>query len=270
MLYDRDYNILTKDEQAQREKAERFKSNNLGRIGEVSPDVNIKYHAIKPGAVYHYESLFPNNFLFSESLDNKSKLKKIGSEFVNLLEGDITERDILNFINKNKYYNLIASLFHSGYTFGHHDAYLFKEFELPSTYKADYLLIGKNSHGYHFLFVELENPSGLITISDGSFGETIRKGIKQVRDWDRWIEGNFHSLGLVFDKYKNERIELPKEFRKLDKTRINFVVIAGRREDFKEKTYNEKRKLFRSEGIQVLHYDNLVDSFNLFQTTSNY
>lgn len=270
MLYDRDYNILTKDEQAQWEKAERFKKSNLGKRGEVPPDINFKYHAIKPRAVYHYESLFPNNFLFPESLNDKPKLKEIGREFVSLLGGSISERDILNFINENKYYNLIASLFHSGFTFGHHDSYLFKEFELPSTYKADYLLIGKNSHGYHFLFVELENPSGMITTNDGSFGETIRKGIKQVRDWDRWIEGNFHSLGLIFDKYKNEQIELPKEFRKLDKTRINYVVLAGRRKDFCEKTYNEKRRLFRNEGIQVLHYDNLVDLFNLFQTTNNY
>ena len=186
------------------------------------------------------------------------------------MEVDISERKILNFINENKYYNLIASLFHTGYTFGHHDAYLFKEFEFPSTYKADYLLIGKNSHGYHFIFVELENPSGSITTKNGGFGSTIRKGIKQVREWDKWIEGNFHSLSLIFDKYKNKRIELPKEFRSLNKTRINYVVIAGRRDDFNDETYEEKRRLFRSENIQLLHYDNLIDSFKKLQATRNY
>jgi hypothetical protein len=170
----------------------------------------------------------------------------------------------------NLYYNLIASLFHAGYTFGHHDAYLFKEFEFPSTFKADYLLIGKNSHGYHFIFIELENPTGSITAKNGEFGQTIRKGIKQVQSWDKWIEGNFHTLNLVFEKYRNKKIELPNEFRVLNKTRINYVVIAGRRSDFSENTYDEKRKLLRSENIQVIHYDNLIDFFNKFQTINNY
>lgn len=270
MLFDRDYNILTEEEQVKLKEAEDYKRNNLGKLGEISTEVLSKYHDLKPRASYHYESLFPNNHLCIDSLEDKSELRKIEHEFIKLLESDISERNILNFINENKYYNLIASLFHVGYTFGHHDAYLFKEFEFPSTYKSDYLLIGKNSHGYHFLFVELENPTDSITTKNGGFGQTIRKGIKQVKDWDKWIEGNFHSLNLVFSKYKNERIELPKEFRTLNKTRISYVVIAGRRTDFSEETYDEKRKLFRSENIQVLHYDNMIDSFKVFQTTNNY
>jgi hypothetical protein len=270
MLYDRDYNTLTEDETAKLGEAEGYKRNNLGKLGEISSEVLYKYHDLKPQAAYHYESLFPNNYLYIDSLADKAKLRKIEAEFKTLLESDISERNILYFINENKYYNLIASLFHAGYTFGHHDAYLFKEFEFPTTYKADYLLIGKNSHGYHFLFVELENPTGSITTKDGAFGQIIRKGIKQVRDWDKWIEGNFHSLGLTFNKYKNQRIELPKEFRTLNKTRISYVVIAGRRADFNEETYDEKRNLYRNENIQVLHYDNLIDLFNVFQTTNNY
>lgn len=270
MLFDRDYNILTDDEIIMLKEAEDYKRNNLGKLGEISSEVMYKYHELKPPAAYHYESLFPNNHLSIDSLKDKTGLKNIEREFINLLDSDISERNILNFINENKYYNLIASLFHAGYTFGHHDAYLFKEFEFPVTYKADYLLIGKNSHGYHFIFVELENPTGTITTKDGAFGQTIRKGIRQVRDWDKWIEGNFHSLNLMFDKYKSTRTELPKEFRVLNKTRISYVVIAGRRADFNEETYDEKRKLLRNENIQVLHYDNLIDSFNVFQTTNNY
>ena len=136
MLYTRDYNLLTESEQTKLEEAEEYKRNNLGKLGETSPEVLSKYHSLKPAASYHYESLFPNNFLRTNSLNEKAELLKIETEFVKLLEDNITERDILNFINKNRYFNLIASLFHSGYTFGHHDAYLFKEFELPSTHKA--------------------------------------------------------------------------------------------------------------------------------------
>lgn len=271
MLYERNYNVLTKGEIISLEEIEKFKKDNTTCPLGVTPiDVLKKYHEKKPIAAYHYESLFPNNYLFPGNLANKSYLNKIGNEFNDLLRTELSERNILNFINENKYYDLIASLFHAGYTFGHHDAYLFKEFELPSTYKADYLLIGKNSHGYNFLFIELENPTGSITTKDGEFGHTIRKGIKQVRDWNKWLEGNFHTLSLILNKNKNPRKELPNEFRTLNKSRMNYLVIAGRRIDFNENTYDLKRKLMRSEQINLLHYDNLLDSFDHLKSTNNY
>ena len=112
MLYTRDYNLLTENEQTKLEEAEEYKRNNLGKLGEASPEVLSKYHSLKPAASYHYESLFPNNYLRANSLNEKAELLKIETEFVKLLEDNITERDILNFINKNRYFNLIASLFH--------------------------------------------------------------------------------------------------------------------------------------------------------------
>lgn len=271
MLYERDYNILTKDELILYEEIEKFKKDSTTfPLGVIPISVLNKYHQKKPKAAYHYESLFPNNFLLPRNLENKSYLNKIENEFNTLLQTDISERNILSFVNKNKYYDLIASLFNSGYTFGHHDAYLFKEFELTSTYKVDYLLIGKNSHGYNFLFIELENPTGSITTKDGEFGHTIRKGIKQVTDWNKWLEGNFHTLSLILNKYKNPRIELPNEFRTLNKSRMNYLVMAGRRGDFNENTYDLKRRLFRSEQINLLHYDNLLDCFSNLKSRKNY
>lgn len=44
------------------------------------------------------------------------------------------------------------------YNFGHHDAYIIPEFMLGNSYKVDYLLIGKSSRGYEFVFIELEKP----------------------------------------------------------------------------------------------------------------
>ena len=64
---------------------------------------------------------------------------------------------------------------------GHHGAYLFPEFPLGTSYKADYLLIGNGSGGHEFIFIELENPKGNITLQNGELGNTFRKGILQVR-----------------------------------------------------------------------------------------
>ena len=270
MLYERDYTNLFEHEKSQFEKAEKFLEISKGSSKIITAETFRKYNELRPEASYFYQSLFPNNFLSIKSIEDKDVLKPIEVEFETLLNSNPSEREILNFINKNRYYNLIASLFHCGFTFGHHDAYLFKEFELPATYKADYLLVGKNSHGYHFIFVELENPTGSITNKDGGFGTTIRKGIKQVEDWDKFLEGNFNSLYLIFSKLKNSRIELPNEFKTLNKTRLNYVVICGRRADFNDNTYEEKRRLLRSKNINLLHYDNLIDCYRNFYSTNNY
>ncbi|MFR9240273.1 MAG: Shedu anti-phage system protein SduA domain-containing protein [Clostridium baratii] len=136
---------------------------------------------------------------------------------------------------------------------------MFPEFQLGTEYKADYLLIGKNSGGYEFIFVELENPNGNITKKNGNIGEAFRKGIDQTKDWKRWLEKNYQSLREVFKKHMKERDNLPNEFIEYDSTRFHYVVIAGRIKNFNELTYQIKREYMREQNILLMHYDNLVD-----------
>ncbi|WP_159523877.1 Shedu anti-phage system protein SduA domain-containing protein [Sunxiuqinia indica] len=269
MLYERDYNILTEEEKERIEEAELHKSKTYPKLDGWSTEDFFKYHELLPQSSYFYNSLFPNNLLQIDSLKNNELNKNIEQNFVELINGEITERDILNFINNNRYYNLIGAIF-QWFQFGHHKAYLFKEFEFPTTYKADYLLVGRNSGGYHFVFIELENPYGQITQKDGELGTTFRKGIKQVNDWDSWIESNFSSLRLSFEKFKSPRKELSKEFLLLDKSRLNYVVIAGRRSDFNDKTYEIKRKYLKNNNIHIMHYDNLIDAYKNLIREKNY
>lgn len=55
-----------------------------------------------------------------------------------LRDRSISELDIKRYIQNNKYYHIPASIF-SNYTFGHHEAVLFKEFPLGTQYVVDYL-----------------------------------------------------------------------------------------------------------------------------------
>jgi hypothetical protein len=86
-------------------------------------------------------------------------------------------------------------------------------------------------------------------------GSVFRGGLNQIEEWDTWIESRYYSLRETFDKYKKPGEILPEEFTSLDKTRINYAVIAGRRPDFTQETYRIKR----GAEILLLHYDNLVD-----------
>jgi hypothetical protein len=216
----------------------------------------------------NHKSLFPNNYL------NEVKLKLQNFDYINKLQNfkkllddtKISERDILNYIRDNEAYFLIGSVLKNYTSFGHHDRYLFKEFKLPPNFQADFLVVGKNSEGYHFLFFELENPYNNITVKHGSFGTTIRKGIEQINDWKIWLEKDYRILKNVFTKQLNPNRQLPNEFLDYDSTRMNYVVVAGRRNDFNDKTYRLRRENKKS-GIHILHYDNLVDeSLDLIKT----
>ena len=224
MLYDRDFKILTEEERRQWERAKEYKKTKIGK--GFSPIQLDKFHELMPNAAYHYESIFPNHLLNIKHLDDIEHIEKIRNEFVRLLDTNPNEREILKFISSNKAYFIIGSILKANYDFGHHAAFAFREFELPPNFVADYLLVGKNSGGHEFVFIELESPVGSIVNSDGTFGATIRKGIKQIEDWDAWIESNFSHLILLFQKYNGTYQPLPIEFFSLDKSRIHYDYIS--------------------------------------------
>lgn len=260
MLFKRDYTTLTKDEQLKLQKAENFYSKFKTKDIDI---LNLSiYHEMIPKSAYNYKSLFPNNYLRSGYDMSYLTLKKCLRDLAILLESsNCNEREILNFINDNEYYFVLDALF-DYYDFGHHDAYLFKEFALPPNYQVDYLLVGKNSSGYQFVFIEFEHPNNEITLSDGSLGRAYRKGLKQLEDWEEWIDANFHNLKNVFKKYQSSSKLLPLEFYEYDKTRVHYMLIAGQRKHFNEKTYRLKRKGINN--FKILHYNNLLDLTEIY------
>ena len=215
-----------------------------------------------PESVRHYLSLFPNNHIDLFDCQKNMNMKEINDSFRKLIHDDeCTERAILSFINheRNAFY-IIGAIFKYFY-FGHHEAFIFPEFSLGGKYFADYLLIGKSSGGYEFIFVELEKSQGRITLKNGYFGESIRKGNFQIDDWEAWIESNFGLFSEELKKYSNRINNFPKEFLEYDSTRFHYVTVAGLRSDYTEKTYWKRRKENKKNRLN-LHYDNLVDKAN--------
>ena len=197
--------------------------------------------------------------LFYEVTQTQKVLKNL------LLGLDIIGRDILNFINHKPAQYIIGSLL-TCKNFGHHDTYIFPEFSIGNgKYYADYLIVGKNSGGYEFVFVELEAPNKRTTIKSGYEGQAMRSGLNQIFDWKCQIESDFASITKEFEKSCIQIEKLPIEFRQYDSTRMHYMVIAGLRDDYNDVTYRTRRLRSREQGIEMYHYDNLIDFSKLLE-----
>lgn len=190
-IYSRDFTVLTKEELKEweilKDKEVVHRSGNFV--------VRRSKYREYPAAVRHYESLFPNNHLDIVDLQKIEQLTKLTEKFHQMIDNpNSNERSILNWIRENRAYFIIASIMKGPYNFGHHDAFIFPEFQLGNTYQVDYLIVGRNSGGYEFIFVELEHPNKNITLADGHLGDAIRKGERQVIDWKYWLEANYATL----------------------------------------------------------------------------
>lgn len=186
-LYDRDYTIITELEQQQKIDITNKNTSYLGKMKIYNSSIFREF----PKAIRHFQSMFPNNYIDIEELKNTADLQVKNEKFKSLINDKKSiETDILRHIKLTQSYHILGSILKE-FHFGHHGAYIFPEFELGPSYRVDYLLVGSGSGGYQFLLIELENLYGHITIGDGEFGDTIRKGLKQIKTgrfgWKRII-----------------------------------------------------------------------------------
>ena len=253
-----DYRVLDSEQMLIRDD---YKKREIISVTESDVKITRSLFWEYPKFLRYYESLFPNNYLDIVELQNKDKLWDIFYKFNSFVMDSCTkEREILNFINSStEHIFIVGSIMKELFNFGHHEAHIFSEFPLGTSYKADYLLLGRNSHGWHFVFVEFEALSGQITTRNGDFGLVLRKGESQIKDWEIWLEKNFSSLKEFFLRKIKPNESLPNEFCNFDRTRIHYVVVAGKRNDFNDRTYRLVRE-FRNKNIHFIHYDNLMDA----------
>jgi len=163
------------------------------------------------------------------------------------------ENDIQSYIKNNEKWFIPLSIL-KNYDFGHHFACVVPEYSLGGNYKVDYLLIGKNSIGYQFVFVEFEDIN--VEYRNKTFNsetEKVRKGITQIRDWKRWLDKNK-------DFFENG--EGIAEFgRDIPSWAFHYCLVVSRREkmdDIANKLRGEVQKDFS--GLKIISYDRLVDN----------
>ena len=163
------------------------------------------------------------------------------------------ENDIQRYIKGNKKWFIPASLFED-YDFGHHEAFIVPKQALGVDYRVDYMLLGRNSIGYHIVFVEFENVNVDYKIKSANMEtESVRKGLAQIKDWKRWIDSN--------KDYFMKSCGLSSISANIPTWGIRYCLVVSRR-DRMDETVNQMRRQSELEmsGLHIVSYDRLVDN----------
>lgn len=174
-------------------------------------------------------------------------------QLLEVLNQATKENDVQSYIKSSEKWFIPASLF-KDYDFGHHEAFLLPEKSLGAEYRVDYLLIGKNSGGYHFVFVEFEDvnvPYKLLRSNEES--SPVRKGLVQINDWKRWMDKN--------KEYFLSNLGLPFKVFNISSWSIHYCLVVSRREKMDDIAREmREQKAFDIPGLRIVSYDRLVDN----------
>lgn len=194
----------------------------------------------------------PSNFHIYEKKDyHLLDCEREARELLSIINSAKKESDVQSYIKSNQKWFIPLSIL-KAYDFGHHFSCVVPEYKLGIEYRLDYLLIGKNSLGYQFVFVEFEDVNVDYRLKTAnSETDKVRKGLNQIRDWKRWIEQNkryfFGADGIK--KFTND----------VPLWGFRYALVVSRRcrmDDMSNQLRGESQKDF---GVTIMSYDRLVD-----------
>ena len=166
-------------------------------------------------------------------------------QLLKVLDSAKKENDIQNYIKENKKWFIPASIFED-YDFGHHEAYISVEQPLGAEYKADYMLLGRNSIGHHIVNVDFRlQKSNMET-------EAVRKGMTQINNWKRWMDNN--------RLYFLQSCGLSDIGRNIPTWGITYCLVVGRRKRLDETSNQMRGQIQFERGVHIITYDRLVDN----------
>ena len=212
--------------------------------------------------LWRYNSLFPNNFIdtlyyFNSSITKPDYLSE-ANEYISFLDKNGSENGIQGYIKDNRKWFIPGSIFRD-YNFGHHDAYLFPEQMLGTTYRADYMLLGANSDGYSIVLIEFEKAdTNFLLSTSNTENENVRKGITQLKDWKRWID-DYRDYFLKDIGLQTKAISIPV-------SRIHYCVVVSRRKYMDDRAKEVRSQIcYEMKNTKIITYDRLADNILLLE-----
>lgn len=202
--------------------------------------------------IWHKSSLYPNNYLHLLEY-KKLNFDEEADKYHEVIYMANNELEIQQYIKLNHKWFIPGSIF-LDYNFGHHDAYLFPEQKLGNDYTADYMLLGKNSDGYSIVFVEFEKSNTSYCRSvDNMESESVRKGLTQIKDWQRWMSQN--------RDYFLKNIDLAHKGIDIPIYRIYYYLVVSRRDYMDDVAHDIRNQtMYDMHNVKIVTFDRLEEN----------
>jgi len=171
-------------------------------------------------------------------LSSIDEINRLAGELEKVITEAQDERPIQKFFEQDP--GLLVQLVHY-----HHARWVFPQPRLGSEHIPDFMICGKDSTGYHWHLVELENPNYEALTKKGNPSAKLTHAMQQIYDWRIWLRKN-----CQYAQSELGYLDLDGEF--------DATIVIGRREDMSPKDRERYRELSRNK-IEVMSYDRLLD-----------
>jgi len=158
-------------------------------------------------------------------------------EYEKVIDSAKDERPIQTFISQNP--EIISQI-----QYGGKGNWVFPKPKFGCEYVPDFIICTEDSAGFHWVLVELENPTYNALRKDGQQTAHLSNAIKQINDWRIWLRKN-----VAYVRDELSFVDLNAE--------CIAIIIIGRR----KLIYPNQREIYRelsNDKLRVMTYDRLT------------
>ena len=167
---------------------------------------------------------------------------RLVDRFEQFINRNPPEVDIQNYLQNNPW--LLSEQFPHCY-------HILPRFSLSGQYVTDFIAPERSSGGTFWMLIEIERPDCKLVTKDGEFAVTVRRAVRQVRDWKTWLKDNQ-------DVARKSRLSGGLGLHDMTRMLCGHVIV-GRRSNVTNRFNQLRNELFENEVIEVYTYDRIID-----------
>jgi hypothetical protein len=171
-------------------------------------------------------------------LESVDVIDQLADELGRVVSEAEDERPIQAFFERNP--ELLVKLVRGG-----HGRWVFPKPRFGSEHIPDFMICERDSGGYHWHLVELENPNHRALTKNGQPTAYLTQARQQIDDWRIWLRKN-----VQYAQTELGYLGLDDEFHS--------IIVIGRREAIGTNQQDRYRELAQGK-VEVMSYDRLLE-----------
>jgi hypothetical protein len=187
--------------------------------------------------------------------------------FASLLNKGVGEHTLSKYLARNPWILYWTFCPASG-----HMRYLFREFPLGSSYKADFVILNADSVSWQATFIELEPSTSTVFNRSRTPSKRLASALCQISDWKIFVDNNQDFIRKTYFDWirRKDLLKYSDPITRSEDSYYNILnpesvieydysIVIGRRPADKYLSHNPRARFRSSFGIDIVSYDRLLD-----------